>query len=75
MDLYSLLNVLGNGHTVGIFFSILTFVFLKYFSYTGEDENIASQNRYCYTINNPYKYVDPDLSAKTCVYSSLLSNK
>ena len=34
--------------------------FVQIDSYTGEDENIASQNRYCYTINNPYKYVDPD---------------
>ncbi len=32
--------------------------FVQIDTYTGEDENIASQNRYCYTINNPYKYVD-----------------
>ena len=34
--------------------------FVQIDSYTGEDESIASQNRYCYTINNPYKYVDPN---------------
>lgn len=33
--------------------------FVQIDPYEGEDENIASQNRYCYTINNPYKYVDP----------------
>lgn len=29
-------------------------------NYEGEKENIASQNRYVYTMNNPYKYVDRD---------------
>lgn len=27
-------------------------------NYDGEKDNIVSQNRYTYTINNPYKYVD-----------------
>ena len=27
-------------------------------NYDGEKESIASQNRYAYTMNNPYKYVD-----------------
>lgn len=32
--------------------------FVQIDSYTGEDESIVSQNRYCYTMNNSYKYVD-----------------
>lgn len=28
--------------------------------YEGEQSNVASQNRYAYTLNNPYKYVDRD---------------
>ena len=29
-------------------------------NYDGEKEHIASQNKYVYTLNNPYKYVDKD---------------
>lgn len=29
-------------------------------NYAGEEEDVTSQNRYAYTLNNPYKYVDRD---------------
>ena len=29
-------------------------------NYVGEKEEVTSQNRYAYTLNNPYKYVDRD---------------
>ncbi len=29
-------------------------------NYSGEKQDVASQNRYVYTLNNPYKYVDRD---------------
>ena len=29
-------------------------------NYEGEEEDVTSQNRYAYTLNNPYKYVDRD---------------
>ncbi|MDQ0360626.1 RHS repeat domain-containing protein [Breznakia pachnodae] len=29
-------------------------------NYAGEAENVATQNRYNYTLSNPYKYVDKD---------------
>jgi RHS repeat-associated protein len=33
--------------------------FVSLDTYKGEKENILSQNRYVYTLNNPYKYTDP----------------
>ena len=33
--------------------------FVSLDTYKGEKENILSQNRYAYTLNNPYKYTDP----------------
>ena len=46
--------------------------FVQIDSYRGEDENIASQNRYCYTINNPYKYVDPSGKSTIVVIAAFI---
>ncbi|MGX8851070.1 DUF6531 domain-containing protein [Amedibacillus sp. YH-ame10] len=36
-------------------------------NYSGEKEQVASQNKYVYTLSNPYKYVDKDGNkATTC---------